>query len=308
MSTVVTGASGAFGKMATQLLLEKLPPTELILVTRRPDSLADLAARGAQVRYGDFDDRQSLKAAFAGGKRMLLISTLDVGEHRRRQHTAAVEAAVAAGVQHIAYTSSVGIHPNSPAFVVADHLYTEDLIRRSGMAYTILRDSQYAEVIATMIAPIALASGRWVSSAGEGRMAFVSKKDCVRVAATVLTTPGHEGATYEVTGPELLSFRDAAALASEVSGRHIDYVVVSHDEKQAEFDAAGIPRRYVEGMVHERSGPWASEEMMSYERALGAGYFAVCSGHVELITGQPAVSLRDVFLANKAALSGGPKL
>lgn len=307
MSTVVTGASGAFGKMVTQLLLEKMAPSELILVTRKPDSLAHLAARGAQVRYGDFDDGQSLKAAFSGGKRMLLISTLDVGERRRRQHTTAVGAALAAGVQHIAYTSSVGIHPHSPAFVVADHLYTEDLLRRSGVAFTSLRDSQYAEVIVNMIAPIALASGKWVSSAGEGRMAFVSKKDCVRVAAAVLTTPGHEGAIYEVTGPELLSFRDAARLASEVTGRHIEYVVVSHEEKQAEFDAAGIPRRYVEGMVHEHSGPWASEEMMSYERALGAGYFAVCSGHVELITGQPPMSLRDVYLANKAALSGGPK-
>lgn len=307
MSIVVTGASGAFGKMVTQLLLEKMAPAELILVTRKPDSLAHLAARGAQVRYGDFDDRQSLQAAFAGGKRMLLISTLDVGEHRRRQHTAAIEAAVAAGVQHIAYTSSVGIHPHSPAFVIADHLYTEDLLRRSGVAFTSLRDSQYAEVIVTMIAPLALASGKWVSSAGEGRMAFVSKKDCVRVAAAVLTTPGHEGAIYEVTGPELLSFRDAARLASEVTGRHIEYVVVSHEEKQAEFDAAGIPRRYVEGMVHEHSGPWASEEMMSYERALGAGYFAICSGHVELITGQPAMSLRDVYLANKAALTAGFK-
>src|SRR3569833_4208509 len=213
MSTVVTGASGASGKMATELLLEKMAPAELPLAPRPPAPPAPPAARGAPARYGDFDDRQSLKAAFAGAKRMLLISMLDVGERRRRQHTAAVETAVAAGVQHIAYTSSVGIHPNSPAFVVADHLYTEDLLRRSGVAYTSLRDSQYAEVIATMIAPMALASGKWVSSAGDGRMAIVSKKDCVRVAATVLTTPGHEGAIYEVTGPELLSFRDAAAQA-----------------------------------------------------------------------------------------------
>jgi NAD(P)H dehydrogenase (quinone) len=303
MSTVITGASGAFGRMVTELLLEKTPPSELILVTRKPEALAHLAARGAQVRYGDFDAGDSLAAAFAGGERMLLISTLDVGERRRRQHTAAVEAAVAAGVQHIAYTSSVGIHPRSPAFVVADHLHTEELLRRCGVAFTILRDSQYAEVVATMIAPQALASGKWVTSAGEGRMAFVSKKDCVAVAAAVLSTPGHEGAVYEITGPELLSFRDAAALAAEISGRPIEYVVVSHEEKQAEFDAAGIPRRYVEGVLHEQSGPWASDEMMSYERALGEGYFAVCSRHVELITGRPALSLRDVFLANRDALA-----
>lgn len=303
MSTVVTGASGAFGRMVTELLLQNTPPSELILVTRKPEALAHLAARGAQVRYGDFDDGDSLAAAFAGGERMLLISTLDVGERRRRQHTAAVNAAVAAGVQHIAYTSSVGIHPRSPAFVVADHLHTEELLRRCGVAFTILRDSQYAEVVATMIAPQALASGKWVTSAGEGCMAFVSKKDCVAVAAAVLSTPGHEGAVYEITGPELLSFRDAAALAAEISGRPIEYVVVSHEEKQATFDAAGIPRRYVEGVLHEHSGPWASDEMMSYERALGEGYFAVCSRHVELITGRPALSLRDVFLANRDALA-----
>lgn len=303
MSTVITGASGAFGRMVTELLLENTPPSDLILVTRKPASLAHLAARGAQVRYGDFDDGDSLAAAFAGGERMLLISTLDVGERRRRQHTAAVDAAVAAGVQHIAYTSSVGIHPRSPAFVVADHLHTEELLRRCGVAFTILRDSQYAEVVVTMIAPQALASGKWVTSAGEGRMAFVSKKDCVAAAAAVLSTPGHEGAVYEITGPELLSFREAAALAAEIGGRPIEYVVVSHEEKQAEFDAAGIPRRYVEGVLHEQSGPWASDEMMSYERALGEGYFAVCSRHVELITGRPALSLRDVFLANRDALA-----
>jgi NAD(P)H dehydrogenase (quinone) len=306
MSTVITGASGAFGKMVTELLLEKLSPAELILVTRNPRALAPLAARGVQVRYGDFDDSKSLSKAFAGGQRMLLISTLDVGERRRNQHTAAIEAAVAAGVEHITYTSSVGIHPRSPAFVIADHAYTEELLRRCGANYTILRDSQYAEVVATMIAPLALSSGKWVSSAGEGCMAFVSKKDCVAVAATVLTTPGHEGAVYEITGPELLSFRDAAALAAEIGGRPIEYVVVSHEEKQASFDAMGIPRKYVEGVLHAQSGPWASDEMMSYERALGEGYFAVCSHHVQMITGRPALSLRDVFIANRSALT--PKI
>jgi hypothetical protein len=125
---------------------------------------------GVQARYGDFEDGDSLPTAFAGGERMLLISTLDVGERRRRQHGTAVDAAVAAGVQHIAYTSSVGIHPRSPAFVVADHLHTEELLRRCGVAFTILRDSQYAEVVATMIAPLALASGSRVDNRPAGAL------------------------------------------------------------------------------------------------------------------------------------------
>ncbi|HTY50472.1 MAG TPA: SDR family oxidoreductase [Steroidobacteraceae bacterium] len=302
MTILITGASGAMGRKVTAKLLEKLPPSELILVTRHPDSLAELAGRGVRVRYGDFDQPESLPAAFTGAERMLLISTLDVGANRRRQHRAAIEAAARAGVPHVAYTSSVGIHPSSPAFVIEDHLYTEELLRASGLAWTFLRDAQYAEVLTTMIAPVALASGRWTSSSGDGCMAFVSKEDCVAAAAGVLTTPGHEGATYEITGPELLSFRDAAALLSELVGRRIEYVVVTHEQKQAEFDAAGIPRRYVEGTNHAYSGAWASDEMMSYERALGAGYFAVCSHHVQLITGRKARTLREVFQASKGAL------
>ncbi len=301
MSIVVTGASGAFGRMVTELLLQRVPAAELILVTRKPGTLAAAAERGACVRYGDFDNQDSLVTAFAGARKMLLISTLDVGERRRRQHHAAIEAAVGAGVAHIVYTSSAGIHPRSPAFVIADHLDTEETVRKSGVAFTFLRDSQYAEVIATMIAPLAISTGQWFSSAADGAMAFVSKQDCVASAATVLTTPGHEGAVYEITGPELLSFKDAARIAAEVAGKPIEFVSITHDQMQARFDAAGIPRRYTEGMFNEATGAWASEEMMSYERAIREGYFAICSRHVQLLTGRPAVSLRDVFVAAQAA-------
>jgi NAD(P)H dehydrogenase (quinone) len=89
-----------------------------------------------------------------------------------------------------------------------------------------------------------------------------------------------------------------------VTGKRVECVAVSHDEMQARFDAAGIPRRFVEGMAPANTGPWGSEEMMSYERAIREGYFAVCSRHVQLITGRPAASLREVYLANRAALIG----
>ncbi len=304
MSIVVTGASGAFGRMVTQVLLQKVSPSELILVTRKPAALESFKARGAQVRYGDFDDRESLMTAFAGAGKILLISTLDVGERRQRQHKTAIAAAVAAGVGHIVYTSSAGIHPRSPAFVVSDHLATEEMLRRTGLTYTILRDSQYAEVLATMMAPMAIATGQWVTSAPDGHIAFVAKRDCVDSAAAVLTTTGHENATYEITGPELLTFRDAARIAAEVTGKPVECVALSHDAMQARFDAAGIPRRFVEGMAPANTGPWGSEEMMSYERAIREGYFAVCSRHVQLITGRPASSLREVYLANRDALIG----
>ena len=302
MSTIVTGASGKFGRMATELLLERLHPAELILVTRTPATLANLAARGAKVRYGDFDKPETLQAAFAGGSRMLLISTLSVGR-RAEQHRRAIDAAVAAGVKQIAYTSSGGCNPNNPAIVIPDHLATEAALKNCGVAYTILRDSLYSEVPLTEIGPRALASGKWVGSSGDGQVGFVSKKDCVAVAAAVLTTPGHEGATYEVTGPELLSFRDAAALTAEFGGRPIEYIVISDEEMGDMLAAAGVPRHYEEGMFTAGVGTSSVEDIVSYERGIRGGYFAVKSDHVEKILGRPPVSLREVYAANRHLLT-----
>lgn len=302
MSIVITGASGAFGRMAAERLLTRVQPSQLVLVTRNPAGLAPFAARGVTVRYGDFDKPDSLREAFAGADKLLLISTLDVGERRRRQHQTAIEGAVAAGVRHVVYTSSVGIHPHSPAFVIKDHLFTEEALRGSGLQFTFMRDAQYAEVITTMIAPGAIASGEWWSSAADGCMAFVSKQDCVESAVAVLTTPGHEGAVYEITGAELLTFGDCARIAAEVTGKPIRFLNVSHEAMQARFDAAGVPRRHIEGTVHAAAGAWGSEEMMSYERGIREGYFAVASHHVKLLTGRPARSLREVFVATRGAL------
>jgi NAD(P)H dehydrogenase (quinone) len=302
MSIAITGASGAFGRMAAERLLTMVAPAQLVLVTRTPAALAEFAARGAQVRFGDFDKPESLREAFKGADKLLLISTLDVGERRRRQHKVAIEGAMAANVRHVIYTSSVGIHPRSPAFVIEDHLFTEEALRHCGLQFTFMRDAQYAEVVTTMIAPAAVASGEWFSSAADGCMAFVSKKDCVDCAVSVLATAGHEGAVYEITGPELLTFGDCARIAAEVTGKPIKFVNVSHELMQARFDAAGVPRRHIEGAVHQAAGAWGSEEMMSYERGIREGYFAVASHHVKLLTGRPAMTLREVYQATRSAL------
>jgi NAD(P)H dehydrogenase (quinone) len=301
MSIVITGASGSFGRLVTARLLEKVPASELVMITRNPAGLKDLQTMGAQIRHGDFDQQPSLRTAFEGAEKLLLISTLSVGR-RVGQHRNAIEAAVAAGVRHIVYTSSVGIHPRNPAIVIPDHLATEEMLRRCGVAWTFLRGAQYAEAIATMLAPRAVATGRWVTSAGDGCMAFVARDDCAASAAAVLTTPGHEGAAYEITGPELLSLRDCARIASEISRRPIDYAVVSPVEMQRILNAAGVPDEYREGLSNVGLGARAANELVSWEQGIRAGYFALCSRHVELLTGRPARSLREVMVANRTAL------
>jgi NAD(P)H dehydrogenase (quinone) len=297
MKILVTGASGEFGRMASEQLLQKVNPKDLILISRSPDKLADFAKRGAEVRRGDFDNLAELETAFAGADKMLFISTLDIGKNRRRQHLNAVEAAKAAGIKHIVYTSSAGMHPNSPTLSLQDHYYTEDVLRDCKINFTILRNSQYAEVIVNMIAPAAVSMGKLSSASGDGHIAFVSKHDCVDVAVTVLLSQGndHINAIYEVTGPELLTYGHVAKLAAEFSGRPVEFKLVSDEEKLLEFDALGFPREYVEGMVG-----WASTEMISYEQAIRRHFYSICSHHVKLVTGRQAISLREVFERNKA--------
>ena len=291
---IVSGASGQFGRKAAEALIQRVAPEDLILVTRHPETLADLAARGADVRYGDFDLPESLEPAFAGGQRMLLISTLSVGR-RADQHGRAIDAASHAGVRHIAYTSTGGMHPDNPAIVVPDHRRTEEKLRASGLAFTILRDSLYAEAALLQILPRAIAAGRMRSASGEGRVPFVAKSDCVACAVEVLAGEGHENRIYEIAGPELLSMGDLCALASEMTGREVELVPISDAEFDADLAAAGIPEEYVEGMEHPVIGTSSRKDILSYEQGVRGGWFALLSDDVERLTGRKPVSMREGF-------------
>jgi len=300
MKLIVTGASGNYGRAAVEGILTRVPPADLIVMTRRPEKLADLAARGVTVRRGDFDDPASLLAAFKGGEKLLMISTGRVGR-RLPQHTNAVRSAAQAGVKHIGYTAFIGAGGPSPALVVKEHSATEALLRQSGLIWTALRDSQYTEAMVEAAAPISIASGRWPASAGDGKVGFVTRRDCAAVAVAVMTTRGHENTAYNITGPELLSFRDVAAIAAEVSGHPIEYVVVDDESMYRHFDALGIPRDAVDDQM-VKGVPWSSNDMVSFEQGIRGGFMAVLSDDVEKLTGQKPQSLRSVFLEHQQQL------
>lgn len=271
------------------------------MITRRPEALDDLAARGAEVRAGDFDEPATLPAAFAGAERALIISTLSVGR-RAEQHRAAIAAASDAGVRHLVYTSSGGIHPDNPAIVIPDHMRTEDALKESGLTYTILRDSLYAQSVATKMAPRAIETGRWMTATGDGRLAPVSKEDCVAAAVRILTGDGHEDRTYELTGPELISMRDAARLTSELTGRPIEFVPIDDATLDSLLADAGIPDDYVEGMRTPSQGASSRRDIVTYERGIREGYFEVLSDDVRRILGREPTPLRDVFLQHAEVL------
>jgi NAD(P)H dehydrogenase (quinone) len=289
MSIVVTGASGQLGRLVTDLLLERVAPSELILVTRTPEALDQAADWGVEVRRGDFADPASLPEAFAGGERLLLISAMVLGA-RVPEHHAAIDAAAAAGVRSIAYTSIVNPSDSNPGAAAADHRATEEYARVSGMDWTFLRNSIYSEMQAGPGAAAALATGSLLTNAGEGRTAYVSRADCAAAAAVVLASDGHEGKAYDITGPEALSARDLAALYAEIGGKPVEAVLLDDDAWVAAMvEHAGLPE------------PLA-RELATFGTAARQGYAEPVSTAVKDLTGHEPRTMREVL---EAGLSAG---
>jgi NAD(P)H dehydrogenase (quinone) len=287
MSIVITGASGQLGRLSAELVLDRVPASEVILTTRRPEALSDLAKRGATVRQADFDRPETLAEAFAGGENLLLISTDDLGR-RAAQHRAAIEAARDAGVRHVAYTSYLNPVEQNPAVITPSHRDTEWALRESGLAWTALRHAFYAEYQVPVGAQ-AIATGQLIHNNGDGKTAYVSRGDCAAAAAAVLTTEGHEDKAYDITGPESFNQGEVAALLSEVSGRPVEAVAVDDEAFIQGLTAADVPEP-------------ASREFASYGRAIREGHIDQISGAVENLTGRAPRSLRQVFEAHRDEL------
>jgi len=297
MTTIaMTGASGRYGRLATEKLVAQGRARDLILITRTPARLADCAQAGCEVRYGDFDRPESLRAALRGADKLMLISGTRVGA-RVRQHRAAIDAAVAADVRHIVYTSFANVEPANPAIVTIDHRETEILIRASGLAFTFLRDAHYADAMILNAGPGFIASGVWLTSTQGGREAMVWREDCVDCAVAVMTQDGHENEVYPVTGPNRESFAEVAAMLAEVTGRPIRMVETDDAGMYAHFDALGIPREPVDDQT-VAGIPWNSDDMVSFERAIREGFLDVCTDDVRRLTGRPARSVRELIEAN----------
>ncbi len=282
---VITGASGQLARRTAQLLAERCGAERLIFVTRNPDALDDLSSEGAEVRFGDFDEPDSLGEAFSGGDRMLLISATDL-ERRTEQHRAALQAAAAAGVRYVVYTSCLSPEAPNPAVIAPSHHATEQALRESGLAWTVLRNSFYAEYQAAEAAEAA-ASGKLVHNRGDGRIAYVSREDCAAAAAAVLAGAGHEGRVYDVTGPEALDATDLAGIYAELHGRPVEVVHVDDDGLVARL--AGDD----EG--HLRYG---AEFVASLGRSIREGFMASCSDAVTRLTGRAPRTLREVLLSS----------
>jgi NAD(P)H dehydrogenase (quinone) len=292
MTIAITGASGHLGRLTAEALLDRATPSDIVLVTRSPDALADLAERGAVVRAADFEDPASLPRAFEGVERLLLISASFFGV-RVPQHRAAIDAAAAAGVRSVAYTGGANPSHSNPAVAMRDHRETEEALLASGLSWTFLRNGIYAESLLNGVGAV-LATGKLVTNAADGRTAYVSRGDCAAAAAVVLTTDGHEGKAYDITSPDALSAADVAALLSELSGRPVEPVYLSDDDWVATMvEHAGMPE------------PLA-RDIATFGIAARQGYLGAVSTTVAELTGREPASVREVLEAHREELVGAP--
>lgn len=284
----VTGASGHLGRRVVELLLEK-GAGKIVAGTRKPEKLADLAARGVTVRHADFEDPKGLEAALAGVDRVLIISTdaIDRPGRRLAQHKAAVAAAAAAGVKHAVYTSM----PNpetSPVVFAPDHLGTEQALAASGMTWTITRMCWYTDFLIPTLAP-AVASGKLTAATGNGGAPYVTREDCAQAAAAALASTDTSNRTWNITGPAVVTYAELAKLASELTGHPVTYVPVEAAERTAQLIAVGTPEPIAKMLV-------------SGQVAVAQGKMGAATTAVKELTGREPQSVREFLSARKAAL------
>jgi NAD(P)H dehydrogenase (quinone) len=299
---VVTGAGGYIGAAVVKNLLRDGVAADQIRVTsRNEDTLAQWRARGLDARKADFNDRAALTDAFRGARRVFMVSTMEAGPERQRQHTNAVEAAKAAGIEHIVYTSFLNVEkPHVNSLEVADHKLTEKLIQQSGMRWNFLRNNQYADAMAENQAAIAISTGKAIGNTGEGRVGFVARDDVAAVAAKLLQGLGDPDTAYEVTGPEALSFGDVSRLVKELSGAQFEEIDLTDEQMYAMWDSLGVPREST-GDFSRSPVPWCSDGMVSFGRMVREGYLDLTTDVVERFTGRKPKSLRELMVERKSS-------
>ncbi|UMY18879.1 SDR family oxidoreductase [Methylobacterium organophilum] len=236
----VTGASGQLGRLVIDALLARVPAERIVAGLRDPAgaAAASFRDRGIAVRVADYARPDTLAAAFAGIDRLLLISSSEIGQ-RVAQHRNVVEAAKAAGVGFLAYTSVLRAD-TSPLGLAEEHRRSEALVTGSGLPHALLRNGWYTENYTASIPP-ALAHGVFLGSAGEGRIASAARIDYAEAAAAVLTAPEPQTRIYELAGDAAYTLAQFAETVAALSGKPVAYRDLPEAEFKAALLGAGLP-------------------------------------------------------------------
>ena len=286
---LVAGAAGQLGRQVVEILLGG-KVGNIVATTRDPSKLADLSARGVDVRAADYDKPATLETAFKGADRLLLISTdaVYVPGQRLAQHKAAIAAAEKAGVKHIVYTSVPAPQPSAESAVEDDHFWTEQAIAASGMSWTFMRHALYQDLLLYTL-PQAIASGNLVTATGNRGRHSVAREDCARADAAVLASSDVSKRIYEVTGPAAVTAEEVAGIVSELIGKHISHASVTKEQLRAGLAEAGLP-------------PSVAGMMARFDEATALGFHGAVTSVVEDLTGWSPLTVREFLTRNREAL------
>ena len=234
----ITGATGQLGQHVIESLLKTVPASQIVAIVRNPAKATTLSQQGITVRQADYSDEAALTTALQGIDKLLLISSSEVGQ-RAPQHRNVINAAKAAHVKFIAYTSL--LHADtSPLGLADEHVATEQMLAESGIAYVLLRNGWYTENYLAS-APAALEHGVFIGAAGEGKIASATRADYAAAAARVISEDGHAGKTYELAGDAGWTLSQLAAELAKQSGKKVVYQNLSEADFAAALKGVGLP-------------------------------------------------------------------
>ncbi len=278
----VTGTTGHLGRLVVDELLSRgVPAAQIVAAVRDPAKATDLSARGVIVRHFDYDHAETLAAALTGTERLLLVSSNAVGQ-RIEQHRNIIDAAVAAGVASIAYTSV--LHADTSKIgLAAEHLTTEDLLKASGLPFTLLRNSWYIENYTATLAQT-IAQQVILGSAGTGQVAAATRADFAAAAATVLTSQDEDGAIYELGGDVPFTMAELADTITRVTGTTVTYQNLTASEHVAALVAGGLPHPVAEFLADADAG-------------IARGDLDTKSGDLRRLIARPTTSLEAAVAA-----------
>ncbi|HEM6717655.1 TPA: SDR family oxidoreductase [Citrobacter koseri] len=247
----ITGATGQLGQHVIDTLLKTVPASQIAAIVRNPAKADALTRLGVTVRQADYSDEAAFTAALQGIDRLLLISSSEVGQ-RAAQHRNVINAAIAANVKFIAYTSL--LHADrSPLGLHVEHVETEKMLADSGIPYALLRNGWYTENYLAS-APAALEHGVFIGAAGEGKIASATRADYAAAAARVISEEGHAGKVYELAGDEGWTLSQLAAELAKQSGKKVVYQNLDEADFAAALKGVGLPAGLADMLADSDAG------------------------------------------------------
>jgi len=293
---LLTGVDGNLGRMAAEYLLQLVEKDQIIFCGYNPESLKEYAEKGIETHVTNFNTAEGLELAFQGADKLALISMPFVGEKRRAAHKNVIDAAKKAGVKQIIYTSLVNaMDETNPSIEKIDHAYTEKYVTEQGLDHIFLRNSQYAEAMITNYFTFTKMGGIMKNSQGDGKMAYISRRDCAKAVAHALAADHYSDSVLNINGPELLTITDFVNIGNQVTGNQVTYEAITDEENYAVFDAMGVPRT-TDGVFQKGSeAPFSSEGMVTFAQAIRLGKMAEFTTDFEKLTGEKAVTVQYMF-------------